>query len=144
MKIGLSYSRCVLDIVEGVVDIDDVLVIIARTDFDPNDDDQWKGIWKGYCGGAMFNVHMEWGNYDVENSEQELQFRNVSQRLYNSGKLHQPRQFGAYPARLPHVWLETVLPSEALDSNPTLKAAWNKFQTLAQLTGTQLNENHRA
>ena len=32
MKIGLSYSRCVRDIVEGRVDIDDVLVIIARTD----------------------------------------------------------------------------------------------------------------
>ncbi len=34
MKIGLSYSRCVRDIVDGRVDIDDVLIIIARTDFD--------------------------------------------------------------------------------------------------------------
>ena len=40
MKIGLSYSRCVRDIVEGKVDIADVLVIIARTDFDPRDDAQ--------------------------------------------------------------------------------------------------------
>jgi hypothetical protein len=40
MKIGLSYSRCVKDIVDGVVDIADVLVIIARTDFDPHDDAQ--------------------------------------------------------------------------------------------------------
>ena len=37
MKIGLSYSRCVLDIVEERVDINDVLVIIARTKFDPNE-----------------------------------------------------------------------------------------------------------
>ena len=41
MKIGLSYSRCVRDIVDGKVDINDVLVIIARTNFDPRDDDQW-------------------------------------------------------------------------------------------------------
>ena len=33
MKIGLSYSRCILDIVEGRVDINDVLVVIARTNF---------------------------------------------------------------------------------------------------------------
>ena len=38
MKIGLSYSRCVRDIVDGVVDIDDVLIIIARTNFDPHYD----------------------------------------------------------------------------------------------------------
>ena len=41
MRIGLSFSRCVLDIVEGRVDIDDVLVVIARTDFDPHNDSQW-------------------------------------------------------------------------------------------------------
>ena len=44
MKIGLSYSRCVRDIVEGKVDIADVLVIIARTDFDPNNDEQWQDV----------------------------------------------------------------------------------------------------
>ena len=45
MKIGLSYSRCVRDIVDGTVDIDDVLVLITRTDFDPHNDDQWSSIW---------------------------------------------------------------------------------------------------
>jgi len=52
MKIGLSYSRCMRDIVDGTVDIEDVLLVIARTDFDPHDDDQWKGIWIGYGGGT--------------------------------------------------------------------------------------------
>ena len=32
MKIGLSYSRCVRDIVDGTVPIDDVLVVISRTE----------------------------------------------------------------------------------------------------------------
>jgi len=46
MKIGLSFSRCVRDIWEGRVDSHDVLVIIARTNFNPNDDAQWEGIGK--------------------------------------------------------------------------------------------------
>jgi hypothetical protein len=44
MKIGLSFSRCLRDIVDGKVDIDDVMVIIARTDFDPRVDVEWKDI----------------------------------------------------------------------------------------------------
>ena len=55
MKIGLSYSRCVLDIVEGRVDIEDVLVVVARTNFDPTDDTQWTGIWQGYTLGGLSN-----------------------------------------------------------------------------------------
>lgn len=144
MKIGLSYSRCIRDIVEENVDINDVLVVITRTHFDPNIDDEWKGIWAGYCRGSMLNMNMEWGGYDYENPEHEKLFRDVSIELYNSGKMHQPRQFGAHPRRLPYIWLETVLPSQDLDSNPTLKAAWNKFQTLAQLTGTELDDDHIA
>ena len=35
MKVGLSLSRCVKDIVLGKVMYEDVLVVIARTDFDP-------------------------------------------------------------------------------------------------------------
>lgn len=58
MKIGLSYSRCVRDIVDGVVNIDDVLVVIARTDFDPHNDEEWSSIWSGYhnrSGGVIQN-----------------------------------------------------------------------------------------
>lgn len=136
MKIGLSYSRCVRDIVEGRVDMDDVLVVVARTYFDPNNDEQWSGIWAGYSGGSYLNTNMEWGN--SAHSEQE--FRRVSLDLWNRGKLHQPRQFGAHPRRLPYHWLETVLSTDDLDSRPAVKDAWNKFQVLAGLTNVRLNE----
>lgn len=140
MKIGLSYSRCVRDIVDGIVDINDVLVIITRTDFDPRDDDQWSGIWRGYTGGSFMNMNMEWGDYSPED---ESKFREVSMELYNSGKMHQPRQFGAHPRRRPEIWLEAVLPSEELEKNPAAKAAWNKFQTLASLTSVTLNDKYQ-
>lgn len=140
MKIGLSYSRCVRDIVDGKVSIDDILVIITRTDFDPRDNDQWQGIWQGYHGYSPFN-NPEWASYS---DEDEAKFRDVTIDLYDLGRMHQPRKFGAHPRRLPHIWLETVLPSEDLETNPTLKSAWNKFQTLAQLTGTEINQDHQA
>jgi hypothetical protein len=140
MKIGLSYSRCVLDIVEGRVDMDDVLVIVARTDFDPRDDDQWAGIWDGYCFGGM--SHPEWGNYDFNSKDDEDKFRSVSIMLWEDGKLHQPRQFGAHPRRRPEIWLEAVLPNSELDANPAVKMAWEKFQTLASLSGVDLDNKY--
>ena len=139
MKIGLSYSRCIRDIVDGKVNIEDVLVIVTRTDFDPTDDRQWEGIWEGYHGISLMS-NPEWAMYPAED---EGKFRDITLELYNSGRMHQPRQFGAYPRRLPHIWLETVLPSEQLDKNPGVKAAWEKFQMLSGLSGVQLDDEHR-
>jgi hypothetical protein len=141
MKIGLSYSRCVLDIVEGRVDINDVLILITRTNFDPHDDEQWKGIWAGYVFGGGSNP--EWSDYDHGNKEHEDKFRSVSTMLYDDGKFHQPRKFGAHPQRRPEFWLETVLPNEELENNPAAKTAWDKFQTIAGLTNVQLDEKYR-
>jgi hypothetical protein len=143
MKIGLSYSRCVRDIVDGVVDINDVLIIIARTDFDPRDDTQWSSIWEGYGGGRTTGSlwsNPEWSGYGPE---REAEFREVSIDLWDSGKFHQPRKFGAHPSRRPEIWLETVLPSSELELNPAAKAAWDKFQTVAGLTNVDLDKEYR-
>jgi hypothetical protein len=141
MKIGLSYSRCVLDIVEGRVDIEDVLIVISRTDFDPRDDKQWAGIWSGYCYGGMSRP--EWGHYDYNSKEDEDKFRSVSIMLWEDGKFHQPRKFGAHPARRSEFWLETVLPSEELENNPGAKKAWDHFQTVAGLTRVSLDTDYK-
>jgi hypothetical protein len=146
MKIGLSYSRCVRDIVDGVVDINDVLVLITRTDFDPHDDDQWKGIWNGYGGGTenaysggfFGHSNPEWAGYANED-----QFRSVTCMLYDDGKMHQPRKFGAHPQRRPEIWLEAVLPNSELEKNPTAKLAWEKFQTIAGLANVELDDKYR-
>ena len=139
MKIGLSYSRCIRDIVEGKVDIADVLVVIARTDFDPRNDEQWAGIWRGYSGGSFLNMNMEWGGY---NDEDEQRFRDVSIELYESGKLHQPRQFGAHPRRLPYYWLETIVTDDELEDSPVVKDAWDKFKMISGLKGTPLKAHN--
>jgi len=143
MKIGLSYSRCVKDIVDGKVDIDDVLVIISRTDFDPHDADQWRGIWEGYGGGQTFGSPYSQPEWIDHPAEDEDRFRSVSIELWEKGKLHQPRKFGAHPSRRPEIWLETVLPSSELENNPAAKMAWEKFQTIAGLTNVELDKEYK-
>jgi hypothetical protein len=146
MKIGLSYSRCVKDIVDGIVDINDVLIIIARTDFNPHDDEQWQGIWQGYAGGSdaalmrgyFGGTNPEWAGY-----EDEDRFRSVSIELWEQGKLHQPRKFGAHPRRRPEIWLEAVLPSSELETNPAAKKAWDSFQVIAGLTAVKLDKEYK-
>lgn len=154
MKIGLSYSRCVRDIVDGKVKIEDVLVLITRTDFDPNDDEQWTDIWQGYSGGSggaggsvadsmlgLFGGSApEWNG---TTDEDEDKYRSVSIELWKQGKLHQPRKFGARPRRRPEIWLEAILPSEELAKNLAAKDAWYKFQTVAELTNVKLDKNYQ-
>ena len=138
MKIGLSYSRCVKDIVEGKINIDDVLVLIARTDFDPNNDLHWKSIWRGYTYGGEVN-NAEWYGYTDEDDQK---FRDVTLELYNSGRLHQPRRFGASPMRRSEYWLEVILPDSELERNPAAKKAWDHFQMIAGLTDVNLDHDY--
>jgi len=130
MKVGQSYSRCVRDIVDGTVSIDDVLVVISRTDFDPHDDEQWSGIWQGYRGRHGLS-NPEWYDYPEED---ESKFRSVSIMLWDDGKLHQPRKFGAGAHRSREVWLD-VIPSDG-DSvtNVAVKEAWNTYRVLRELS----------
>ena len=146
MKIGLSFSRCVRDIVEGRVDISDVLVIIARTDFDPRIDDQWAGIWRGYAGGSnrgsmirmLSGSNPEWHGYGDE--DEEL-FRGVSIELWDQGKIHQPRKFGAHVRRLPYYWMEAIPDQDEMTGHPAVLDAWQQFKTVAGLAGAKLNHD---
>jgi hypothetical protein len=142
MKIGLSYSRCIKDIVDGKVDISDVLVLITRTDFDPHNDEEWTSIWKGYGGGQTFGNPFsspEWMDYP---DEDEQKFRDVSIELWETGRMHQPRKFGARPQRLPYYWLETIVTDDELENSPTVKDAWDKFKMISGLKGTPLKAHN--
>ena len=123
MKIGFSYSRCLRDIFEGKVDERDVVVIVARTDFDPFDDEQWDSIWNGYTSRG------EWTG--LEAHEEEM--RDLSKALYDEGKLHQPRQFGARPHHAHEYWYEMITTKEVNEENPAVKKAWEQYKILANL-----------
>ena len=126
MKVGLSLSRCVRDVVEARVLYEDILVIIARTDFDPHNDNHWNQIWDGYNHGGLSNP--EWAG----NTEGEEVYRNVVKQLYDGGKIHQPRRFGSHVPRMNYYWLDCVIPPEEM--NPAQQNAWDQYQTLTGLS----------
>lgn len=126
MKIGLSMSRCIRDIFEDKVDMRDVLVIISRTDFDPHIDRHWDGIWDGYIYGGYSNP--EWAGLE----EHKEEMRRLVTQLYDGGKLHQPRQFGAHPARMNNYWLDCVVPNDEM--TPAQQKAWDNYQLIAGLS----------
>lgn len=133
MKVGLSFSRCVRDIAAGIVPMHDVLVVISRTDCDPRKADHWDELWAGYS----------WGEWSEFSDADQDRVRSVAIELMETGRLHQPRQFGQFPVRPPgHYWLETVLPHEALEQNPAVAEAWNQFKFLAGLTGIDVKGNN--
>lgn len=132
MKVGLSYSHCIVDIMEGKVDIDQVLVIISATKFDVNSDKQWSDIMFGYAFDPKNSV---WGHI----ADKEKEIRSLTQRLVGEGKLHQPRMFGAtnpsaFKGKHGRIyWLETIMLDPDMERNPTVKQAWDHFQLVSSL-----------
>lgn len=128
MKLGLSFSRCLRDLIDEKVMYDDVLVIVARTDFDPHNDNDWNDIWYGYTRAGF--SYPEWRGYEDRNDE----FRRMAVRLYDGGKLHQPRQYKlGNPVRFSYYWLDLVVPIDELEELPAVKQAWEHYQMVANL-----------
>ena len=127
MKIGLSLSRCMRDILEERVDINDVLVIVARTDVDPHNDSHWSQIWEGYLYGGL--SHPEWAGLE----DRQKAMHDLLVELYDSGKIHQPRQFKrAHPQRMPYYWLECFVPQDEM--NPAQQKAWDNYKLITGLS----------
>jgi hypothetical protein len=94
--------------------------------------EQWDSIWIGYQ-----SMNPEWYGLDHD------RVRDVVMQLWDTGRIHQPRKFGARPQRRPEIWLEAVLPDSELEQNPSVKAAWDQFQVLAGLAGATLDNKYQ-
>lgn len=145
MKVGLSYSRCMRDIVAGEVHIGDILVIIAQTNFDVANDSEWSTVWNT-------NRRAEWHAF----SDDEDLFRNTTRTLIYCGQLYQPRKTsgdsGSFPLETLRRnlsaseqfqftnWLELVPTDKTLAENPAAQSAWNQFQMVAGLVGVTMRK----
>lgn len=135
MKLGLSFSKCVKDIVNGTVDIDDVLVVVSGTRFDFTDSESWMSVFDGYTLGGYSNPVWQEMDYD--------EIYKVVDQLWTSGKLHQPRNFGSYPkssnlAERIH-WLEAIVDPVHGNSSVSEKEAWNHYKFITGLGGKVIN-----
>ena len=129
MKIGFSLSKCVLDIVQGTVDYDDVLMIVSGTKFNPGNPVELESVWCGYTQGKGFTP-TPWRLI----IDQERKTKRIVTSLHFDGKLHQPRNFGGETPRFTHHWAEASLPSDVIENSPAMRDAWQTFQVIAGLT----------
>lgn len=120
MLIGLSVSKCITDIMEKKINPDDVLLIIGRTNFHLEHIDTLIDQYQSYRG--------DWYDFDRDN------LKDLLTRFYTEGKIHQPRQFGAYPRSAPRGehWLRVL--HEPQNLSESAQNAWDRYLVLAALT----------
>ncbi len=124
MKVGFSLGRCIRDIVNDVVSIDDVVVIVAGTRFETQE--QLTNIVNEY----MYRDTYLWGL-------DETACQNVASLLFREGKIHQPRNFGVYRNMMPEdaVWAD-LFPTGG-HTDPMVQEAWQAYRGMLGLTGNK-------
>ena len=123
MKIGFSFGRCIRDIVKGEVDINDVLVIVARTRMP-----ELEHVV------TVISDYMYRDDYLLGLDEDECQ--RVGAELFESGRVHQARLesgniWGIAAAHGDAVWAD-VVPTTHM--NEQVKDAWNQYRFLLNMT----------
>lgn len=133
--IGTSLGGCLRSILAGEVSEEDVILIITRTSSKTYD--QFLQIVTKYY---------EYGNFTSSNPDRYMLQKypyddviSLAQRLYEGGKIHQPRNFTGDPGKhnfLPSdfggVWMHIVPTNE--NATPAVVEAYEKYKLLHALT----------
>lgn len=122
--IGTSLGRCLRSILLGEVSSDEVFLISTGTRSTTKE--QYLDIVKQY-------YQERFGNYDITQwSWKEVEKLAIG--LWDNGKIHQPRNFGAnplFPTTSSLIWFE-IIPPEIL-KEPAAKDLWEKLKVVARL-----------
>ena len=120
MKVGFSFGRCLRDIVNGTVDINDVLVIIARTYMETPE-----------------HVHSVVGEYLFRPGYllglKPEDCIDTAMTLWDQGKIHQPRISGRNPHQVSEQYLWMDLSPSVMDQDEMVKDAWNHYRAVLNL-----------
>jgi hypothetical protein len=133
MLIGTSLGRCLHSILSKEVELDEVVLIIARTR--APDAESLERVVREYW---------EIGNPTARSSSDynlgEFPWEDVidlAHRLWQEGRIHQPRNFDNWNGGLLHpdmgktLWL--VIAPTNTSSNPGVVAAWEQYLMLSTL-----------
>jgi hypothetical protein len=123
--IGTSLGRCLRSILLGEVSEDQVFLIVTGTR--SHTEEEYLEIIKQY-------YYERYGEYDISQWTYE-EVKELATRLWNNGKIHQPRNFDAYPffpgfGPKP-LWIE-IFPPHLLQE-PAAKDLWDKLTVIARL-----------
>lgn len=128
MKIGFSLGRCVRDIVQKDVSIDDVAFIITATSI--HDREQLANVIQVYCREPGYLLDCDY--------DQSLA---VAQNLWDTNRLLQPRKQGLRRHSQPEssVWVD-MFPT-ALSDNEPVKKAWEHYRFMLHMVENVDNES---
>jgi hypothetical protein len=124
VKVGFSLGRCIRDIVNDIVDINDVVVVIAGTKFETQEQlveivDEYS-YRHGYLDGLDRSA-----------------CQGVASVLFREGKIHQPRNFGIYRSMMPEdaIWAD-LFPTGGY-KDPMVQEAWQTYRGMLGITGNR-------
>lgn len=120
MKIGFSLGRCVRDIVNEEVSLDDVAFLITATNVKGKEQlDNVIGHYM-YEPGYLLNLDFE-------------KCKEVAYRLWDSNKIIQPRAQGMHRHMQPEssIWVD-IFPTE-LSNNEAVKNAWDGYRFMLHM-----------
>lgn len=120
MKIGFSFGRCIRDIVNGAVDINDVVVIVARTHMETLE--HVVGVVDAYMDRPGYLLGLD-----------RDACVNVATELWEQGKIHQPRMFGRNQNMVveKYMWMD-LFPS-VKDTDESVTEAWTHYRAMLNL-----------
>lgn len=127
MKIGFSFGRCIRDIVNGDVSIDDVAFIITATNMPKRE--YIDNVILIYMGEPRYLLGLD---YD--------RCLEVARQLWDNNKIIQPRVQGMNRHHQPEnaIWVD-IFPT-ALSDNDSVKSAWNAYRFLLHMVENVDNE----
>lgn len=122
MKIGFSFGRCVRDIVDGLVDIEDVLLVVGRTKMPNREACEW--------------VINEYLHTHYLNGRDPARCLEVGLALYDTCRVIEPRGVvGGGAMQVPNdcVWMD-LFPTVADNNNEAVRVAWEQYRMLIGLS----------
>lgn len=128
MKIGFSLGRCIRDIVNGDISLDDVAFVITATNI--RDREGLEPVIEVYLTEPRYLLGL---NYD--------HCMAVAYDLWDSNRLLQPRRQGLHRHAQPEssVWVD-MFPTE-LSDNESVKNAWDAYRFMLHMTENVDNES---
>jgi hypothetical protein len=120
MRIGFSLGRCVRDIVQGEVSIDEVAFVITATNI--LERDQLDHIISVYCSERRYLLDCDY--------DRSLE---IAQILWDTNRLIQPRRQGMHRHMQPEnaIWVD-IFPT-VLSDNESVKRAWDNYRFMIHM-----------
>jgi hypothetical protein len=135
MLIGTSLGQCLKDILSGQVSESDVVMIITRTMAEDAEKLMVVVDHYYYSGNGNHNSY----DLSVGDTKTIEEVRELASRLFNTGKIHQPRCFPNFRGGYVHpdmvgagTWIE--LAPKTWNTTPAVVEAYDKYKMLDALT----------